>query len=42
MVRAGPDGRLEVGMRHAAARDALTALRFGRQALEIPTDACPT
>jgi len=41
MVRAGPGGRLEVGVRHAAARDALTALRFGGQALEIPTDALP-
>ena len=41
MVRAGPDGRQEVGVRRAAARDALTALRFGSQAMEIPTDALP-
>ncbi len=41
MVRAGPDGRLAVAVRAAAARDAVTSLRFGGQIMEIPTAALP-
>ncbi len=41
MVTAGPAGRLTVGVRAAAARDAVTSLRFGGQVMEIPTAAMP-
>jgi len=41
MVRAGPDGRLAVGLRAAARPDAVNSLRFGGQTLEIPAAALP-
>ena len=41
MVRAGPDGRLSVGLRAAARPDAISSLRFGGQTLEIPAAAQP-
>ena len=41
MVTSGPAGRVTVGVRAAAARDAVTSLRFGGQVMEIPTAALP-
>jgi hypothetical protein len=41
MVTSGPAGRVTVGVRAAAARDAVTSLRFGGQVMEIPTAAMP-
>jgi hypothetical protein len=41
MVRTGPDGRLDVGVRAATAHDEVTALRFGGQVTELPADAMP-